>query len=88
MFCKKGALRNFAKFTGKHLCQSLFLNKFAGRNFIKEETLAQMFSSEFCKTSNNAFSYRTPLVAISVSVIFFKSFLSILGNFSENVFFQ
>ena len=23
-FIKKGALRNFAKFTGKHLCQSLF----------------------------------------------------------------
>ena len=24
VFCKKGVLRNFAKFTGKHLCQSLF----------------------------------------------------------------
>ena len=24
VFCKKGILRNFAKFTGKHLCQSLF----------------------------------------------------------------
>ena len=23
VFCKKGALRNFAKFKGKHLCQSL-----------------------------------------------------------------
>ena len=27
MFCKKGVLRNFTKFTGKHLCQSLFFNK-------------------------------------------------------------
>ena len=27
VFCKKGILRNFAKFTGKHLCQSLFLIK-------------------------------------------------------------
>ena len=27
VFCKKGALRNFTKFTGKHLCQSLFFNK-------------------------------------------------------------
>ena len=26
----KGVLINFAKFTGKHLCQSLFLNKVAG----------------------------------------------------------
>ena len=30
VFCKKGALRNFAKFTGKHLCQSLNFNKVAG----------------------------------------------------------
>ena len=30
VFCKKGVLRNFAKFTGKHLCQSLFFNKVAG----------------------------------------------------------
>ena len=27
VFCKKGVLRNFAKFTGKHLCQRLFFNK-------------------------------------------------------------
>ena len=27
---KKGVLRNFAKFTVKHLCQSLFFNKIAG----------------------------------------------------------
>ena len=26
---RKGVLRNFAKFTGKHLCQSLFFNKVA-----------------------------------------------------------
>ena len=27
---EKGALKNFTKFTEKHLCQSLFLNKAAG----------------------------------------------------------
>ena len=27
---KKGVLRNFTKFTGKHLCQSLFFNKVPG----------------------------------------------------------
>ena len=27
VFCKKGVLKNFAKFTEKHLCQSLFFNK-------------------------------------------------------------
>ena len=30
VFCKKGVLRNFAKFTGKELCRSLFFNKVAG----------------------------------------------------------
>ena len=29
VFCKKGVLWNFAKFTGKDLCQSLFFNKVA-----------------------------------------------------------
>ena len=27
VFCEKGVLRNFAKFTGKHLCQSLVFIK-------------------------------------------------------------
>ena len=30
MFCIKGVLRNFAKFTVKHQCQSLLFNKVAG----------------------------------------------------------
>ena len=43
--------RNFAEFTGKHLLQSLYFNKVAGLrpqacNFIKIETLAQVFSCE------------------------------------------
>ena len=30
VFRKIDVLRNFAKFTGKHLCKSVFLNKVAG----------------------------------------------------------
>ena len=52
---KKDILRNFAKFTEKHLCQNLFFNKVTGLNFIKKETLAQAFSSEFCEISKNNF---------------------------------
>ena len=59
---RKGILRNFAKFTAKHLCQSLFFNKVAGLrlrlwacNFIKKETLAQVFSCKFSKSSKNIF---------------------------------
>ena len=54
VFCKKGVLRNFTKFTGKHLCQSFFLNKVAA-SFIKKETLAQVFSCEFCEISKSTF---------------------------------
>ena len=60
VFCKKGVLRNFTKFTGKHLRQSLFFN-----NFIKKETLAQAFSCEFCGISKNTFFCRIRLVAAS-----------------------
>ena len=42
---KKGSLGNFAKFTGTHLRQRLF--------FIKKESLAQVFSGEFCEISKN-----------------------------------
>ena len=30
VFSKKGVLKNFTKFTGKHLCQNLFFNRVAG----------------------------------------------------------
>ena len=49
-----GVLRNFTKFTGKHLCQSLFFNKVAA------QTLAQVFSCEFCEIFKNILFYRTP----------------------------
>ena len=63
VFCEKGVLRNFAKFTGKHLCQGLFFNKVAGVcNFIKKEALAQVFSCEFREISKNTFFHSTPLV--------------------------
>ena len=69
MFCEKGVLRNFAKFTGKHLCQSLFFSiklQASVCNFIIKEALAQVFSCEFCEISQNIFSHRTAPVAASV----------------------
>ena len=58
VFCKKGILRNFGKFSGKHSCQRLYFNKVAGQayNFIKIETLAQVLSCEFSEISKNTFS--------------------------------
>ena len=66
MFCEKGVLRNFAKFSGKLLCQSLFFINVAGLRLV-QETLAQVFSSEFCEISKNTFSYITPPVAAFVA---------------------
>ena len=56
---KKGVLKNFAKFTGKHLCQSLCFNKVEGLNFIEKETLAEVFFCKFCEIFKNTFSDRT-----------------------------
>ena len=57
VFYTKVALRNFAMFTGKHLCWSLFFNKVAGPqlcNFIKKRFQHR------CFTVNNAKFFRTP----------------------------
>ena len=48
VFCEKGVLKNFAKLTGKHLCQSLFFDNVV-------ETLAQVFSCEFFEMFKNNF---------------------------------
>ena len=69
----KSVLRNLAKFTGKYLWQSLFVNKIGpgACNFIKKDTLAQVLSYEFCEISKNTSFYRRPLVAASDWLTFF-----------------
>ena len=52
LFYKKCVLEIFAKLT--EAC-----------NFIKIETLAQVFSCEFCEISKDTFSYKTPPAAAS-----------------------
>ena len=42
------------------------LRNFVSCNFIKKETLAQVFSCEFFEISKNTSCYRTPLVAASL----------------------
>ena len=52
VFCKKGVLRNFAKFTGKHLCQSLFFNKVEGlrpATLLKKRLWHRRFRVNFAK---------------------------------------
>ena len=50
MFCKKSVLRNFTKFTGKQLCQSLIFNKVAGlAKFVRTPFFTEHFQATASK---------------------------------------
>ena len=51
VFCKNGVLKNFATFTGKHLCQSLFVIKLQPNtcNFIEKRLWHRCFPVNFVK---------------------------------------
>ena len=58
VFCKKGVLRNFAKFTGKHLRQSLFFNEVAGMRpaiLLKKTLSHRCFPVNFAKFLEHLF---------------------------------
>ena len=63
VFCKKGVLKNFAKFTGKPLCQSRFFNRVTG-HFMKKETGTGFFLRILQNFQGRLF-YGTPPVATS-----------------------
>ena len=52
MFCKKGARKNFEKFIGKYLCQSLYFSEHAGlrsANLLKKSLWHRSFPINFTK---------------------------------------
>ena len=53
----------------------------SGLNFIKRETLAQVFSCEFCNISMNTFSDKTPLVADSGLFLFLLCYACLCVDF-------
>ena len=58
---RKGVLRNFGKFSGKHLYQSLFLNKVEGLNlqlFKKEILSLEHLFKENLRASASALTYK------------------------------
>ena len=62
MFCKKGVLRIFTKFTGKHLCQRLFSNKIAGwrtATLLKKSFWHKCFPVNFVKFLRKLFLQNT-----------------------------
>ena len=59
---RKGVLKNFTKFTGKHLCQSLFFNKVAGlrsATLLKKRLWHTCFPVNFTKFTRKPFSQNT-----------------------------
>ena len=49
MYCKKGVLRNFTKFIGKHLCQSLLFNKLQVSTLLIKKIWQRCFPVNFVK---------------------------------------
>ena len=63
VFCKKGVPGIFSKFTGKHLCQSLFFNKVTGlrlkfANFKNWNLLIDYYGHKLLIVSNSRVSSR------------------------------
>ena len=76
VFCKKGFLRNFTKFTGKHLYQSLIINKVVGLSlslqFYWKRDSYRYFPMNFAKFLRTPFL--TEHLKIGVLIINFQIF--------------
>ena len=88
VFCKKGVLRNFTKFSGKHLCQNLFFNKVAGlrpATLLKKNLWHSCFPVNFAKFLRTAFLTEHLRVAVYV---YFMTFMFILYLCTRNNFWR
>ena len=80
---RKGVLRNFAKFTGKHLCQSLFFNKVAG---LRSAALLKKRLWRLCFPVNFVKFLRTPFLQnTSGRLLLFALTLFILSELYQKV---
>ena len=82
---RKGVLRNFSKFTGKHLCQGLFFNTVAG---LRPATLLKMRLCYRCFPVNFAKFLRTSFLQnTSGRLLVKKSFSKVncFENFEEDL---
>ena len=77
MFYKKYALKNFAKFTGKDLCQSLFLNQVKGL----------IFSSEFCEIFKNTSVLLLPYIFLSKDFICKIAYFTVYSSLVFSLFY-
>ena len=91
VFCKRGILRNFTKFFGKHLCQGLFFNKVAGpgtATLLKKRLWHRCFPVNFAKFLRIPFSKNTSrrlLISVVFHLIMIKTFQQL---FSSDMFYK
>ena len=84
VFCEKGVLKNFTKFTEKHLCQSLFFNNIAGLRLNKVLPVIFFLKKHHPRCLNWAlnaslkFSLKTILVNVCLSTVDLLLLLNIL----------
>ena len=70
VLCKKGALRNFSKFTGKHLGQSVFLNKVAGGLLLQNTSGGYFCNNWYLYTCFSfAFVKEISITAVMLSIV-------------------
>ena len=70
MFCKKVVLKNFTKFTGKHLCQKLFFYKVAGlrpKTLLRKRLWHRCFPVNLAKSFLQNTSGRTIFALMNIS---------------------
>ena len=89
---KKGVLKNFAEFTGKQLCQSLFFNKVAGlrcATLLKKRLWHRYFPGNFAKSLRTPFlteDLRWLLLSQQVDAYLSLAFLNFLRDRCQVLF--
>ena len=81
VFYKRSVLKNFAKFTGKYLCQSLFFNKVAGlrpATLLKKRLWHRCFPVNFAKFLGTPFLQNTSGQMLLTDV---RQYGSVTGTF-------
>ena len=89
---KKGILKNFTKFTEKHLCQSLFFNQVAGlrpATLLKKRLWHRCFLVNFVKFLKAPFLQNTSDRQLLQEVLLYKPCINtflVLVRYHENLF--
>ena len=81
MFCRKGVLKNFAKFTGNHLCQSLFFNK-----DLRPATLLKKRLWHRCFLVNIAKFLRAPFFTEQLRWLLLRVYVQMTYNYVLGIF--